>query len=173
MLRIIFVILVLGSLLMAKPVVAQAPINTAVASASLVIESKEFDERVTRLYTFLKNQNSPLTPFAQEFIEAADEYNLDWRLVPAITGVESSFGKRIPSSSYNAYGWNNGVYKFNSWEQSIWHVAKTLRERYLNRGATTVSAIGKIYAPPSLTWANKVNYFMAKIESTPTYTLDF
>ena len=130
------------------------------------------DIRVEKLTAFFNKYNSLLTPYAPEFIKAADTYNVDWKLVPAITGVESTFGKRIPYKSYNAYGWNNGVYKFGSWEQSIWHVTRVLREKYMNRGATSVVAIGRIYAPPSSTWAGKVNFFMSKIEKTSPPILD-
>lgn len=166
------IIIFIGLSLGARPSMAQATTNTAVSSAMLRIEDYQPDGRAETLALFFQKQNSPLTPYADEFVAAADTYEIDWRLVPAITGVESSFGKRIPYCSYNAYGWNNGDFKFGSWEESIWHVSKTLRERYLDRGATSVGAIGRIYAPPSTTWAGKVNHLMAKIEATPKFTLD-
>ena len=168
-------ILMAGFYLSAQPAIAQTATNTAVSSGVLkssCLISDRPDYRVEKLSLFLEQQNSPLVDYADEMIETADKYRLDWRLVPAITGVESSFGKRIPYHSYNAYGWNNGNFRFGSWEESIEHVSKTLRERYLDRGATSVGAIGRIYAPPSTTWAGKVNHLMAKIEATPNFTLD-
>jgi hypothetical protein len=171
-----FILIILaGFYLFASPALGQTATNTAVFSGVLkssCLLTDGPDYRVEKLSIFLKNENSPLTGYADEMVEAADNYNLDWRLVPAITGVESSFGKRIPYNSYNAYGWNNGDFRFNSWSESIWHVSKTLKERYINRGATTVFAISRIYAPPSSTWAGKVNYFMGKIENTPNFVLD-
>lgn len=125
------------------------------------------DTRVKKLKTFLNVVNSPLEGYAANFVEIADKYEVDWRLVPAIAGVESTFGQAIPYSSYNAYGWNNGAYYFTSWSESIEIVTKTLRENYVNRGAKTVEQIAPIYAPPSKTWAGKVRHFMTKIESTP------
>jgi len=88
-------------------------------------------------------------------------------MVAAISGVESTFGKRIPENSYNAYGWANGNYYFESWEDSIAIVSKTLREKYYDRGATTLNQIARRYAPPSSSWAWKVNYFMEKIDPVP------
>ncbi len=153
---------------------AHSATNTAVFSGVLKAScdlNDGPDYRVEKLTIFLNSQNSPLSEYAPELIEAADNYNLDWKLVAAITGVESSFGKRIPYNSYNAYGWNNGDYKFGSWEQSIDHVSRVLKTKYLDRGATNVWSIGKIYAA-SPTWASRVNLFMTKIEATQNYTLD-
>ncbi|MDP3955314.1 MAG: hypothetical protein Q8Q15_03040 [bacterium] len=163
-------VVVLSSFVFAKETSSYSTQKVAYSSGQRVFTLN--DMRVEKLTAFFNKYNSPLTPYAPEFIKAADFYNVDWKLVPAITGVESTFGKRIPYKSYNAYGWNNGVYKFESWEQSIWHVTKILRERYMNRGATSVQTISRIYAPPSSTWAGKVNFFMGKIEKTSPPTLD-
>ena len=138
--------------------------DTAGASAQLLLQCKVADPRVSVLEDYLKSHNSPLAPYASHFIERADFYGLqDWRLVPAITGVESTFGKAIPKNSYNAYGWANGAYSFNSWEESIDVVTKSLKTKYIDRGANTIEKIGRIYAPPSHTWAGKVHFFMDKI----------
>ncbi|MBI4100301.1 glucosaminidase domain-containing protein [Candidatus Microgenomates bacterium] len=126
---------------------------------------KKADKRVQQLRLFLAHYNSPLEDFAPAFIESADRNGVDWKLVPAITGVESTFGKAIPAKSYNAYGWANGEYYFKNWGESIEIVNKTLKEKYIDRGANTVEKIAPIYAPPSRTWAGKVNFFMRKIES--------
>src|SRR3989344_1852416 len=94
-----------------------------------------YDHRVENLRNYLQKYNSPLTEYAADFVSYADVYGLDYRLVPAITGVESTYGKRIPYKSYNAYGWANGEYKFNSWEDSIGHVSMSLRTKYIDKGA--------------------------------------
>ncbi len=155
----------------AQPVFSQTDICAA-SSAVLKNSCVKEDTRVKILRNFLKRYNSPLVPYTQEFVDAADSYGVDWRLLPAITGVESTFGKQIPASSFNAYGWNNGDFKFTSWEDSIWYVTSQLRVRYLDRGATTIPQIGRIYAPPSPFWAGKVIFFMAKIEAVSNFTLD-
>jgi hypothetical protein len=145
------------------------------SSAQLKVNKVEntADYRVNILRGFLAEHNSPLTEYAPVFIETADKYGLDWRFVPAITGVESTFGKRIPVNSYNAYGWANGAYYFDSWEDSIEVVSKALREKYYDRGATSISKIARRYAPPSSTWGWKVRYFMDKIDPLPlSFTLE-
>lgn len=134
--------------------------------------SKNYDYRIYVLKNYFDKHNSPLAPYSREFVETADKYDLDWRLVPAITGVESTFGKNIPSNSYNAYGWANGRYSFSSWEDSIEIVSKTLKEKYIDNGAIGINDIARIYAPPSSTWAWKVKYFMNEIDPMPvTFSL--
>ncbi len=129
--------------------------------------SVEVDKRAEILKDYLTKYNSPLAPYAQTFIDEADKYDLDWKLVPAIAGVESYFGQMIPTYSYN--GWGFGVYgdnvlRFASWEEGIATLNKSLRERYMNeRGATNVYEIGSTYAADRQ-WANKVQRFMDEIE---------
>lgn len=155
----------------AQPALAQTASD---AASSAVLKSTQIqpDSRVGKLTIFLKKYSSPLASYAGEFVSAADTYDLDWRLVPAITGVESTFGRQIPARSFNAYGWNNGAFKFKSWENSIWQVSAALRENYLNKGTDNIWKIGRRYAPPSPTWAGRVIRFMAQIEATSDFTLD-
>ena len=124
----------------------------------------DFDMRILKLQLYLRKRNSPMELQAAKIVTSADKYGLDWRLVPAIAGVESSFGKRMPKNSYNAYGWANGEYKFNSWEESIEVVSKTLREKYIDKGADDLHKIAKIYAPPSKTWARNVKFFVKQMD---------
>jgi len=161
----VLVFLMIIFCLQTKPVFSQID-SSAVSSAILASNLFYKDERREILKMFLEKYDSPLSPYAEEFIDAADFYRVDWRLLPAIAGTESSFGKRIPYNSYNAYGWDNGNFKFSSWKHSIWYVTSQLRLKYLNHGLTDVSQIGRIYAPPSKTWAENVRFFMKKIETT-------
>jgi hypothetical protein len=131
------------------------------------VEKSVFDYRVYTLRKFLSKYNSPLTPYSSEFIAQADFYGIDYRIVPAITGVESTFGKHIPTNSYNAYGWANGNYSFTSWTDSIKVVSQTLKYKYIDKGATSIAKISKIYAPPSTTWGIKVQHFVSKIDTLP------
>lgn len=136
------------------------------ASASLRPSPEhQVDRRIIQLQSFLAKQGSPLEPHAGDFVSAADRYGLDWKLLPAIAGVESTFGKHIPYGSFNAYGWANGAYRFTSWEDSISHVSRALKEKYVDRGLDTPHKIGPVYAPPSTTWAGKVIFFMNQIEN--------
>lgn len=175
--KLISIVLILVSLIVFEAAPVSADSGVVSSSGQIVrpgVETNdEFDFRVVILRRFFKKYNSPLYPYADEFVETADKYGLDWRLVPAITGVESTFGKRIPYNSYNAYGWANGAYNFESWDESIEVVSSTLRYKYIDRGAYSVDQIGRIYAPPSSTWAYKVKFFMRRIDRLPlSFSLD-
>lgn len=126
------------------------------------------DIRVTQLSNYLDAVNSPMAGSATHLIQEADRLNLDWKLVAAISGVESYFGRRIPANSYNAWGWaiftgrSDGRH-FESWKDGITVVSEGLKDKYVNRGRDTIEKMGAVYAAdPS--WAGKVRFFMNQIE---------
>ena len=122
------------------------------------------DDRVDRLAKYFAAKASPFTPYAPNFIEVADRYDLDWTLLPAIANLESQLGKMIPAGSFNPYGWNNGNFKFGSWENANETVANGLRTRYAPSGEITPFRIGKMYAA-SHTWAVRVAKYQADIRA--------
>ena len=141
--------------------------NSAGSSAALLKpENLNLDNRAIILQEYLKQYGSPLASFALTFVQAADIFNLDWKLVAAISGVESTFGKQIPDNSYNGWGWGvyeNNVIRFSSWTEGIQTVSEGLRINYIDKwGAENVYQIGRIYAA-SPTWAQRVEYFMEDI----------
>ncbi len=133
------------------------------------------DARSLLLMQFIKKYqpNSPMLPYANQFVTTADTYQLDFRLIPAIAMCESNLGTRIPTKdSYNA--WGIAVYtgqqsgkKFNDWEHAIDWVGSYIREKFYNRAITDLLEIGAIWAPPSVSnensWATCVSGFMEKI----------
>ncbi|MEK7616585.1 MAG: hypothetical protein AAB414_00850 [Patescibacteria group bacterium] len=129
------------------------------------IQAKQLDPQAKILAAYLAKYNSPLQYHAQDLIDAAGVYDLDWKMLPAIAGVESTFGKFTPGG-YNGWGW--GVYGakavyFNSWTDGIFTVAKGLRENYFDRGLTNPYSINRVYAA-SPDWGAKVTYFMRDLE---------
>lgn len=150
------------------------------SSATFATEPKPAgeDRRANILGRFLETYNSPLAPYTHVFVEQADRYELDWKLVTAISGVESTFGHQIPNNSYNAWGWGvygTNVIYFTSFAEGIETISRGLRQDYMNRsGAQDVYQIGRIYAA-SPTWASRVTRLMEKIEAfafdNPTVSL--
>jgi len=135
---------------------------------------KTSDSRVRILREFLEKYNSPLVPYAGTFVQTADKYNLDWKLVAAISGVESTFGREIPHKSFNGWGWGiygNNMIRFSSWNEGIETISQGLRTKYIDKwGAKDVYEIGRFYAA-SPTWAQRVEYFMNSIEEFETLSL--
>lgn len=125
------------------------------------------DNRVKILKEYFEQYDSPLADSATTFIQAADANQLDWKLVAAISGVESTFGHHIPYNSYNAWGWGvygDNVLRFQSFDDAVTTISKGLRANYYNKGAETVYDVGRIYAA-SPTWAQRVTFFMEKIDA--------
>ena len=128
------------------------------------------DARTEMLRQYLHEYDSPLEPYAGHFVEMADKYDLDYRLLVAIARKESSLGKRIPSSDCNnGWGWgvhSKGTLCFDSWEEGIETVAKGLKENYTSRGLVTPEEIMSMWVPhsPGGEWAIHVNHFMQEME---------
>lgn len=123
----------------------------------------EVDYRKLRLYHFLKEKDSPLQGHADDFISAADVWEIDWRLLPAITGLESSYGTRLVPNSYNGYGWAGGYFYFDGWDQSIFYVSRKLKNKYYQQGLDNPYKIGPVYAPPNSHWGSLVASIMSDI----------
>ncbi|GMR19265.1 MAG: hypothetical protein BMS9Abin34_397 [Patescibacteria group bacterium] len=140
-------------------------INIAHAPLAQKRVEAKIDDRIVKLNSFLSKYNSPMASRAGKFIAVSDRYGLDWRLLPAIAGTESTFGRRIPYGSYNPFGWANGKYRFTSWDQAIETVGKTLYEKYYLKGKRplTVEQMGEIYAV-SPRWPRSVRFWMERIE---------
>lgn len=169
MVKVLIVISILFVVVLNRVSNAYAQELLAGSSAALLKPATQelSDSRVRILREFLGKYNSPLVPYAGTFVEIADKYNLDWKLVAAISGVESTFGREIPYESFNGWGW--GIYgdnmiRFSSWREGIETVSEGLRTKYINKwGAKDVYEIGRFYAA-SPTWAQRVEYFMNKIQ---------
>jgi len=143
--------------------------SSATLSASSVLVERVAsynDNRTLVLKDYLNQFDSPLAEYADSFIKAADKYELDWRLVPAIAGAESTFGKRVTFNSHNPFGYAGGYFSFESWETAIEVETEMLAVKYRDSwGLVTPEEIMPIYAPPSKTWAKNVRFFMGEISS--------
>lgn len=122
------------------------------------------DARIEIIRQFFEKYKSPLEPFAQNVVEDADKYGLDYRLLPAIAMQESNLCQKIIADSYNCWGF--GIYgkkvtRFESYPEAIDTVTRTLVNNYIAGGLDTPSEIMKKYTPSNNgSWAYSVNYFM-------------
>lgn len=145
---------------------AALPKNTSSVSESI----ERIDGREKLIENFFKGYKSDLTEYAQSFVKVADDYHLDYRLLPSIAMQESNGGKRIVKNSYNPFGfgiYGSSVIRFSSWEEAIEKVGQSLREDYLDQGLMTPESIMAKYTPSSLAkggaWAKGVTSFMEKL----------
>jgi hypothetical protein len=82
------------------------------------------DSRLVRLTHWLQKNDCPLNKYAADFIEAADNNELDWRLLPSISFVESRGGKDFRNN--NVFGWDSCNQRFPSVRAGIHYVASRL-----------------------------------------------
>ncbi len=127
----------------------------------------ELDGRAEKIRQFLQRYNSPLEPYAQDIVDAADTYGLDHRLIPAIAMQESNLCLKIPTDSYNCWGfgiYGGKVHRFSDYKEGIYAVSKTLATKYHNKGLITPEQIMTKWTPSSNgSWAFSVNHFMNQL----------
>ena len=172
-----FVGLILNTTMERKPI-SVVKAETSRESSSIVVESNvgniaedsnpisfvvipyeqvAHEEKVFRIRKYLQSRNSPLSHYAEDFVSASEEYNIDYRIVAAISIIESGGGKKN-FRPYNAWGW--GKNGFSNWPEGIWAVSKGIG-KYYSKGLTTPRLISYSYCPPSSdAWASKVQAVM-------------
>ncbi|MCC7289793.1 hypothetical protein IT417_00880 [bacterium] len=129
------------------------------------IGSLEVDEwKVKRVQNYLKNRGAPLASKAKFLVQSAKYYRIDYRLVAAISIIESS-GGRNTYRPYNAWGWGGAeaAFTFRSWEEAIMTVSRGLAGYYAG-GANTPAEIAPRYNPHTpKEWSRKVTFVMSQM----------
>lgn len=130
------------------------------------VESEEATPEILKIQKFLEKNRSPLAKNAVDFYETSKKFNFDPYLLPAIAGVESSYGQALIPHSHNPFGWNNGNFYFKNFNEAIDTVGKALREKYVPQGDVSAANIGRRYAASWPTWIPKVEIVSSQIENT-------
>lgn len=87
-----------------------------------IVVPEAVDDRPSRVRYVLRN--TPLYDYSGEMVRAADYYDIDWRLLPTIAILESSGGTY--SCDGNAWGYASCRVTFETLEEGLWYVARTL-----------------------------------------------
>jgi hypothetical protein len=117
------------------------------------------DPRVESLRKFFEEAGCPAASLSQVFLHAADRYELDWRLLPSISFVESTGGKWARDN--NLFGWNNGRAAFPTMAAGIYTVGYSLANSELYRDKN-LDQILATYNPRD-EYAQKVKWVMKRI----------
>ncbi|PIZ66075.1 hypothetical protein COY15_01925 [Candidatus Roizmanbacteria bacterium CG_4_10_14_0_2_um_filter_39_12] len=132
------------------------------------LDSGVKDRRIVALKAFFRKHDSPLYDHADFIVKVSDEYELDFRLIPAIAMQESTACKVIPHDSYNCWGWGiygNKITRFSSFQDGIETVAQGLKKNYIDKGLTTPEDIMAKYTPSSNgSWARGVISVLGVLE---------
>ena len=102
------------------------------------------DPRTVRLKKFLTKLHCPVSDLADEFVHAADDNRLDWRLLPSISVIESGGGKAYRNN--NIFGWNQGLEVFPTIRVGIHEVAFKLAKSPLYQNRDVLGKL-RLYNP--------------------------
>jgi hypothetical protein len=122
------------------------------------------DPRCHALRNFFLRYQSPLHRLAIRFLQAADAHRLDWRLLPAISMVETTGGKF--GTPHNVFGWNSGRSRFVTTEAGIDYVASRFGKSPIYAGKSEQGILQK-YNPDRKKYPPKVAYFMRELSHDP------
>lgn len=117
------------------------------------------DSRGRALRTFFDRMHCPARKYIAEFLDAADGYRLDWRLLPSLAFVESGGGKAAPNN--NLFGWDSGRAQFSSPIAGIHEVGYRLAHSPLYKDKD-LDALLATYNPDA-EYARKVKFVMEQI----------
>jgi hypothetical protein len=117
------------------------------------------DPRLAPLRQFFTRTECPAANYAVDFLIVADEFALDWRLLPSLSFVESTGGKASPYN--NLFGWDSGRAHFASPRVAIRYVGYQLAQSVLYRS----KSLDEILATynPGREYALKVKSVMQRI----------
>lgn len=93
------------------------------------------DTRALQIDNYFKAHKMPLDGYGKQMVEVADKYNLDWRLLPAISVRESSGGLHMCKN--NPFGWGSCKITFNSLNEAIETVGYKLANLQVYKDKTT------------------------------------
>jgi hypothetical protein len=157
----------------ANSFVTSLQINNSIAMAD--ITEAVVDTRAERIDEYFASRGLPLAGHGKTFVEAADENDLDWRLVAAIAMRETTGGKfmcKNPKAPNNPFGWGSCKFGFESVDTAIVKVTTHLAGNHPNTDhyyeGKDVKAILQTYNPPSIVekYADQVMKIMEDIENT-------
>src|SRR4051812_33310029 len=81
------------------------PLAVAPQGESEPVADYRQDPRFEKLKAFFRKANCPAQYYASVFLDAADRYDLDWRLLPSLSFIESTGGKLAKKNNF--FGWNS------------------------------------------------------------------
>lgn len=117
------------------------------------------DPRFEKIRAFFQKADCPAQEYAHAFLEAADRNDLDWRLLPSLSYVESTGGKAAKNNNF--FGWDSGRAAFATPSAGIHEVAYRLANSLLYRDKDLDGLLSTYNPLPE--YAEKVKSVMRKI----------
>jgi len=119
--------------------------NSVIATQEEVLRQEKAD----KIDAFLKTYKSPLAGHGIKFVTEAEKHNIDWRLLVAISGRESTFGLHSCKRVTNSFlGYGSCKINFKSTDDAIERVSASLggsdeKTAHHYEGKTTLQILRK------------------------------
>lgn len=157
---------------------AEAPHDNSY-TAPVLVDGLTQQQRADKIKEFFASrENSPFAEYGMAFVQAADKYGVSWKLLPALSTIESNGGKEAcrfkdGTLKYNGFGWGGCTVSFPSYEVAIDTITKHLAGQNPSTArhykGKTIDQVINTYNPPSVRddYHYLVTYVMKKIANTP------
>ncbi len=121
-------------------------------------------EQTNKLEVLLQRYNSPFAGLGYIIVHRAYECGGDYRLLSAIAGNESGFG-RIPYKLYNPFGYLNDT-QYSSWEEALYILSCEISQKHLapcnnDPACVVVRYGGSDTNKPK--WVSNITWFMGQL----------
>jgi hypothetical protein len=137
--------------------IASVPLAVAPNGGAEPAADYREDPRFEKLRSFFQKTDCPAQHYASAFLEAADRYDLDWRLLPSLSYIESTGGKAARNNNF--FGW--GTAQFITPTAGIHEVGYRLAYSSLYRDKDLDTLLGTYNPLPE--YAQKVKSVMKQI----------
>jgi hypothetical protein len=141
--------------------IAVLGLSASLFSAADTLPAGNVDGRELRLASFFKAHQCPQPFHAEEYVRAADEYSIDYRLLPAVSVRESTCG--IHQRLNNFWGWDSARTGFESVTHGIHFILGQLAWGRFYRGKTVDQKL-HVYNP-NPQYVKEVRQLMREIDS--------
>jgi hypothetical protein len=118
------------------------------------------DPRQGKLEAFFQSFGCPTPHHVEEYLGAADSFDIDYRLLPAISVLESTCG--IYQRLNNRWGWDSARKGFASFRAGLEYIARQLAQGPYYRGKTLDEKVHMYNPKPE--YAVLVKKLMRKID---------
>ena len=118
------------------------------------------DDRYDRLESFFQSFGCPTPHYVEEYLGAADSNAIDYRLLPAISVLESTCG--LYQRLNNRWGWDSARKGFSSFRAGLLYIARQLAQGRYYRNKSLEEKVHMYNPNPE--YARMVRKLMLKID---------
>ncbi len=128
------------------------------------IEERVLEEKAAKIEALFSRYNSPMSGLGKLIINRATECGGDYKIIVAIAGNESGFG-RIPYKLYNPFGYLDGV-QYANWEDAVNQISCKISKEFLKPCNNDLTCVISTYGGPDTDkpkWISNITYFMSQL----------